>query len=107
MYSLLCGLRVLFEHGLAPSYLHGLAPSYLADFCRPVSSVSGRASLRSLDRGDLYVPRVRTKTFGNRSFSFTGPSEWNALPTKLRDKLLSLLTFKARLKTHLFSTLSL
>ena len=32
----------------------------------------------------LSPPRVNTKTFGERSFSYAGPSVWNNLPQTLR-----------------------
>jgi len=64
--------------------------------------VPGRRSLRSAYRGDLLVPHVITKTFGNCSFTHAGSSAWNTLPIALRDSLLSLSCFKSKLKTHLF-----
>ncbi|KAK0140290.1 hypothetical protein N1851_022732 [Merluccius polli] len=42
------------------------------------------------------------KTFGDRAFSHTAPRLWNSLPQPVRDSP-SLLTFKSRLKTFLFS----
>ena len=46
--------------------------------------------------------RVNTKTFGERSFSYAGPSVWNNLPQTLRHSD-STSSFKAALKTHLFN----
>src|SRR6218665_4008156 len=52
----------------------GLAPSYLTDFMRkPMSSPSARP-LRSADRLDLFVPRVRTALAQCHAFAATGPS---------------------------------
>jgi len=45
------------------------APAYLADYCVPVSTVSGRHHLRSARRHQLSVPRVQRSTFGTRAFS--------------------------------------
>ena len=50
----------------------------------------------------LSPPRVNTKTFGERSFSYAGPSVWNNLPQTLRHSD-STSCFKAALKTHLFN----
>ena len=48
------------------------------------------------------TPRVNTKTFAERSFSYAGPSVWNNLPQTLRHSD-STSSFKAALKTHLFN----
>ena len=45
---------------------------------------------------------VNTKTFGERSFSYAGPSVWNNLLQTLRHSD-STSSFKAALKTHLFN----
>ena len=82
--------------------LHGLAPSYLAEFCRPVSSVSGRQHLRSADTGGLVVPRTPTSV-GSPSFSVSGPATWNSLPTELPSLELSASSFAKRLKNYLFN----
>ena len=44
--------------------------------------------------------RVNTKTFGERSFSYAGPTVWNNLPQTVR-RSASAFSFKAALKTHL------
>src|SRR5688572_6914766 len=57
----------------------GLAPKYLChQILRPLSATSKRL-LRSSDRLDLFVPRVRTT---NRLLYFVciGPFLWNRLP---------------------------
>ena len=66
----------------------GAAPEYLTELCRPVSSSSGRQSLRSDPRGDLIVPRFRLRRSGYRAFAVSGPHVWNSLPTKIIYKLL-------------------
>ena len=50
----------------------------------------------------LSHPRVNTKTFGERSFFYAGPSVWNNLPQTLCHSD-SASSFKAALKTHLFN----
>ena len=82
--------------------LHGLASSYLSDFCRPVSTVSGRQHLRTAAAGVLFVPRTKTSV-GSRSFSVSGPVTWNSLPTELRLLELSVASFANRLKSYLFN----
>ena len=77
------------------------APPYLSCLCRPLSAVAGRPGLRSADRGDLFVPRTSTN-IGSRSFSVAGPTLWNSLPLSLRDRSLSIDSFKSTLKTHFF-----
>ena len=59
-------------------------------------------TLRSSSDSCLYkIPTVRTKMFGQRSFSYQAPTIWNQLPHSLRYSP-SLPTFKRSLKTHLF-----
>ena len=43
------------------------APRYLADYCMPVSEVSGRQHLRSARNHHLTVPRARRSTFEDPS----------------------------------------
>jgi len=81
--------------------LHGRCPSYLNDVCIAVSTVAGRAHLRSADRCDLVIPRVRTVRFGRRSFYSAAPSVWNRLPLAIR-RSDSRNVFKCRLKSFLY-----
>ena len=53
----------------------------------------------------LCVPRVRTVTFGERSFSYQSPTFWNKLPSDLRH-LDTKQQFRQNLKTHLFRSLT-
>jgi len=41
--------------------------------------MAGRASLRSVNRGDVIVRRVTTNSIGRRSFAFSAPVIWNSL----------------------------
>ena len=73
-----------------------------------VSMVPGRQHLRSAAGGKLIVPSCNTKTFGPRAFAVSCPSVWNALPDNLRALAAnnsSLLSFRKKLKTHLFSSM--
>ena len=83
--------------------LHNTAPKYLSCTCIPVAAEEGRSHLRSAKRGDLIVPRSKTR-YGDCGFSVAGPSCWNELPMDVRDNSLSLQMFKCKLKTYLFRT---
>ena len=82
--------------------LCGKAPAYLCEMLTPLSGVHHLRPLRSASRGNLHIPRTRTRTFGPRSFSVSGPSSWNKLPDNLKNIELTLQVFKSQLKTHLF-----
>ena len=78
--------------------LQGQAPSYIKDllqFC-----TTGR-TLRSSARDDLYVPRTKLRTYGDRAFSAAAPNLWNSLPLGLKQSP-STAPFKKQLKAHLF-----
>jgi len=79
--------------------LHGDAPRYLRQFT-PVADIPARQRLRS-SISDLLVPAVRLPTVGRRAFSVAGARIWNDLPADITSAP-SLLTFKRRLKLHLF-----
>ena len=46
------------------------------------------------------VPKTRLKTYGDRSFAFAAPTEWNKLPMDIKQST-SLGSFKSNVKTHL------
>src|SRR6218665_529671 len=78
--------------------------AYLRDLCYPTPGTRGRSSLRSMERGVLFVPIAHTSTRQARAFSVVGPSVWNGLPLALR--LLPRVhsdVFYSSLKTTLFS----
>ena len=79
--------------------LHGMAPAYLNDL---ITVQKSNRSLRSYSRSDLLIPKSRTKSYGDRSFSVSAPRIWNALPTSLRAEH-NFDRFKRNLKTYLFS----
>ena len=83
---------------------HGMAPAYLEELCWPVSDIDGRRHLRPARRGLLDIPRVELSTYGRRSFSYTSPSAWNALPDYLKNSTLTLSVFRTQLKHFLFSS---
>jgi hypothetical protein len=79
--------------------LHGLAPVYLSDLLTP--DVPPRA-LRSSSAMQLAVPKTELSGYGDRAFAKCSPVLWNALPIDIKS-CTSLNSFKAALKTHLFS----
>ena len=76
------------------------APHYLSDHLQPYTPA--RQLRSAFDPRAFVTPRVNTKTFGERSFSYAGPSVWNSLTQRLRKSDFSS-SFKAALKTHLFN----
>ena len=88
---------------LAYRCLHGSTPAYLVRYFTPVSAIAGRSHLRSAASGLLSVPRANTSTIGPRAFAISSRTAWNCLPVDLRDPGHSLLTFRRKLKTHLFN----
>lgn len=78
----------------------GSAPAYLSDL---VSLYTPSRSLRSsTDCRLLRQGRYKRKSHGFRSFAIYGPQLWNSLPLDIRHSSSSD-TFKAKLKTYLFS----
>ena len=82
------------------SSISGTAPQYLSDLLQPYTPA--RQLQSASDTRTFVTPSVNTKTFGERSFSFAGPSVWNNLPQTLRHSD-STSSFKAALKKHLFN----
>src|SRR6218665_2393263 len=81
--------------------LHGAAPGYLRDYCKETHSSASGLRLRSTDKRDLLVRRMKTR-FGGRAFSAADPRCWNKLPAAQR-AADSIDSFKTGLKTYLFS----
>jgi hypothetical protein len=82
--------------------LHGSAPAYLSELCKPITTQSYCAHLRSADKGDLIVPRHKLAIYGPRAFAIAGPTKWNNLPVTVREPSLSLGQFLSQLKTFLY-----
>jgi len=94
--------RIQFKLCLMMHMAHtGRCPSYIGDILQPVAAYSGRPGLRSASTAQYIKPKLRT-VFGERAFSFAGPTAWNALPTHLHS-IPSTATFKKHLKTFLFN----
>ena len=80
--------------------VNGSAPGYLQNL---VELYTPRRTLRSSsDKLTLSIPKVRT-LYGERSFRYHCAVEWNTLPYEIRS-CESLDSFKAKLKTYLFSS---
>ena len=80
---------------------HNIGPAYLQQLI--VKHQARREGLRSgSEQQDLLViPRTHSRIFADRSFAVAAPVLWNALPNNIRT-CGDLLTFKKKLKTHLF-----
>jgi hypothetical protein len=84
---------------LCHNFFTDSCPSYLSDL---LSSYSPSRQLRSSsDTRILSIPKVRTKAYGERSFSFCAPKQWNSLPAHIRH-IPTTQAFKSALKTYLF-----
>ena len=57
-------------------------PVYLSELLTPY--IPTRQLRSSIDNRTLTIPRTRTKTIGDRSFSFHAPTFWNQLPSHIR-----------------------
>jgi len=68
---------------LAFDCVRGTGPVYFKDVCVPVLDIAARSSLRSAERGDLFVPRTRTMELSRRSFTVAAQVVWNSLPAHL------------------------
>ena len=81
------------------SFVLGLSPIFLSDLR---SVYTPNINLHTPpDNKIKCIHRLRTKTFGHRSFSFAAPTIWNSLPTECRHTD-SNHEFKSALKTNLF-----
>jgi len=98
-------LRSLNQSTSSASYtvhcVRATDPAYFQQVCLPVVDVTGQSHLRSAERRDMLVPRIRTQ-FGRRSFHAAAPVVWNSLPAWLRSASISCGQFRDGLKTHLF-----
>jgi len=80
----------------------GRSPPYLSNLVTATADLTSRQALRSSNSLRYEVPRTKLK-FGERAFSFAGPSAWNSLPADLQ-KQSDTRTFKKLLKTFLFAS---
>ena len=79
---------------------NGSAPTYLSDLLHLYTP--SRQLRSSADTRVFRIPSFRTKSSGQRSFSYQAPTTWNKLPASIR-YASSVSSFKSSLKTFLFS----
>ena len=78
---------------------HKTAPQYICDLI--IHRKYNRA-VRSNNSFALVVQIIKLKHYGERSFSYAAPVEWNKLDVENRS-LTNLETFKEKNKTYLFN----
>ena len=82
---------------LAWDCIHGIGPAYFGDVCTPVTAAPGQTNLSSATRGDLLIPRTRTKLV-EPSFHISAPTVWNSLPFSLKHSVSSHEHFRKELE---------
>ena len=82
------------------SAMNGSGPAYLSELL--YVNTPARTLCSSSDTRMLKIQQYKRKSHGFRAFSCFGPHLWNSLPQDLRHRS-SLSSFKAKLKTCLFS----
>jgi len=82
--------------------IYGAGPSYFQSCFTRVADMPSRRRLRSSGSDRLHVPIIRRSTFGSRTFTASGAAVWNDLPAHVT-AAPSLVVFRQRLKTFLFS----
>ena len=60
---------------------HSIAPKYMCDL---VTRREYKGELRTNDQMNLVVPLVKRKHFGEHSFTYATPREWNKLELSIR-----------------------
>ena len=80
------------------SFFLGSSPIYLSNFLL-VHTPKRNLHSSSVNR-IICIPKLRTRTYGHRAFSFAGHTIWNSLPSKLRHTH-SIQKFMLALKTLL------
>ena len=78
----------------------GTSPEYMGERFTLASSIHNY-STRFRENGCYLFPKV--KSFGKKSFAFTGCTLWNALPSNIKN-VNSLTTFKTAVKSHLLDS---
>jgi len=80
---------------------NGCSPFYMSNLVKATANISSRQALRSANSQRYEVPRTKLK-FGERAFSFAGPTAGNSLPSDLQ-KQSDIKSFENLLKTFLFA----
>ena len=79
-------------------------PVYLLDLLKIYTP--SRQLRSSADIRILCISSVNTKSYGERSFSYTAPTLWDTLPKDIRFSL-SVSSFRSALKTQIFSNIKM
>ena len=87
-------------NSLPQALVSGSGPAYLSELLHVYTP--SRTLRSSSDTRMLEIQQYKRKTHGFRTFSCFGPHVWNSLPQDLRH-CSTLSSFKAKLKTFLFS----
>ena len=96
------GDRISFNlASLAFQCVHGIAQNCLSADLRHAVDMPGRCHLRSASSMQLFVPRTRLSSIGDRAFQ--AARIWNSLLASVVTAT-TLKSFKTSLKTHLFSS---
>ena len=82
--------------------VHDHSSSYISELIISSSTIAQWHDLRSSSQQVLIVPRHRTH-FSEKAFAVAGPTLWNLLPVEVWNAP-TLMTFRHRLKEHLFRT---
>jgi len=94
--------RVTYKLCLLMHLIHiGRSPAYLAGLVTATADLASRRGLRSASSQRYEIPRTALK-FGERAFSFAGPSAWNILPVEVQKQSVTKV-FKRQLKSYLFA----
>ena len=93
--------RIQYKVATLYSYFTESYPVYLSEL---LTVYHPSRQLRSIsDTRTFRIPFTKTKTFGQRAFSFTGPTQWNSLSHDVRHSV-STSFFKQAVKAHLFKS---
>ena len=80
-------------------FFSGSSPAYFSDLFTVYTP--SRQLRSSTDTRILLIPHVRTRTSGQRCFSYCASKQWNSLPSHIRP-IQSAQAFKPTLNTHLY-----
>ena len=81
--------------------MNNLAPNYLSELVTPYTQERYPAKAK-FEHCFNNSPIFKLKSYGERSFTFAAPTEWNKLPLEIKTTS-SVESFKSKLKTYLFA----
>ena len=94
--------RIIFKILLlAYKCMNNLAPNYLSELVTPYTQ-ERYPTKGKLEHRFNNSPILKLKSYGERSFTFTAPTEWNKLPLEIK-RSSSVESFKSKLKKYLFA----